>query len=348
MTAAAWKWLGTAGRSVIAAGLALVAVGASGVSAQPAQDWDALVAAAKKEGKIVLYNGTSLNIAQAVSKAFEAKYGISVDAVNATPSAIRERVRTELANGRTIGDVRLAGVSSGVPEIALGFYQPPGALPNIGKAKNGYRDTTGTLVPATVGRFTILVNTSMLSEAEQPKSWHDLLDPKWKGKIISTDPRTGGSGLTNYSVWYERFGKEFIDKLAAQNVTMGSDIRLMERQVARGEYPIHIPFTSSDLITLEGLPVKAVIPTDGEPTITTAMGLLKDAPHPNAGRLFMNFWLEDEAQKIISTFGSDNPTGIVSETTPAYMRPILAAPTIGEPDPLKLDEMQKMFAGIFK
>jgi len=330
-------------------GVALaVAAGATAMPAlaQAPLSGDALVAAAKKEGKVVFYNGTTINISRAVTKLFEQKYGIEVITVEGTVSAIRERVRTELASGRTIGDVRLSGVTTGAQEKAANFYVPHGDLANLAKLRSDL-SKDDTLVPVTVSRYVLMVNTSLVKPQDEPKSWFDVLDPKWRGKIISPDPRSGGSGQVTYVVLYDKYGRDFLDKLALQKPVFGNDPRVIQKQVAQGEYPLMVPLTLAEFPSLEGLPVKPIEPKEGPAYVTTVLAALKNGPNPNAARLFMNFYLSDEAQEQVSAYGSESVTGVISDKLPAYMKPLMQKPFLGTADPFKLDEMVKLFEGVF-
>ena len=334
-----------------AAGLAvtmLLSIPARAEDATSAE-WDKVVAAAKKEGTLVFYNGSSVNEPRAVTKRFEEKYGIRVATVEGTVSAIRERVRSEIASGRTLGDVHLSGITTGAQLRAAGFYMPHGGLPNMAKLKRQFVPEAGRPYFATVriGRFAILVNSDQVKPADEPKSWLDLLDPKWKGKMLSGDPRTGGSAQVSYTVFYDKWGREYLDKLAKQDLTFASNTQIMERRVAQGEFPIDTTMAVSDIPTLHGLPVKAITPKEGSTYVITVAAMLKGAPHPNAARLFLNFYMSDEAQNEVSRFGADSPTGVVSPQMPAYMKPLIDQPLFGTADPFKLDDMVKLFEQVW-
>ena len=151
------------------------------------------------------------------------------------------------------------------------------------------------------------------------KSWNDILDPKYKGKISADDFRAIGGGSSFFSVTYEKFGREFHDKLAQQNVSFTRDMREAERRVARGEYAIYLPWLLNYLPSLKGLPVKAAIPKEGVVYLPYASSILTKAPHPNAARVLIDFMLSDEGQAIYASEGLlPTAEGMSSKLPPDY------------------------------
>jgi iron(III) transport system substrate-binding protein len=268
-------------------------------SVASADDWNAVVEAGKKEGKVVIYSmALGAPYYGAVLKSFEAKYGIKVESLDLRASELAERVRTEQSAGRYIGDTELitttmieAQQKSGDP------IQKLGDVPNAGKLRPPFKITEFTL-PAYVQPMGILINTRLVAPGDEPKSWDDLNDPKWTGKILSDDMRPLGSGNAMFSVLQNKMGASFNEKLATQKPVFSRDMRNDARRVARGEYPIYIPQVFAFASDLKGLPIKVVIPKEGAPYATMEFAMLKNAPHPNAARLLMNHFLEEESQLL--------------------------------------------------
>jgi iron(III) transport system substrate-binding protein len=136
----------------------------------------------------------------------------------------------------------------------------------------------------------------MVKPEDEPKKWTDLLDPKWKDKILSDDTRPIGGGQTMFFVLQKTYGTPFHEKLAAQNLVFSRDLRNDARRVARGEYPLYIPQMFAMASDLKGLPVKALVMEEGVPYVPINFAQLKNAPHPNAARVFINHFLEQESQ----------------------------------------------------
>src|SRR5437762_4866051 len=145
-------------------------------------EWKKVLDAAKKEGKVVVYNGAVGTPAlPKVGAAFEAKYGIRMELLEARASELRERIRTEQAAGKVLGDVSHNGSTTTALQLAENTFQPHGALPN-GKLPVAPFASDDVRIPIYVIPYGILVNTEMVKPADEPKTWKDLLDPKWKGK----------------------------------------------------------------------------------------------------------------------------------------------------------------------
>jgi iron(III) transport system substrate-binding protein len=151
-------------------------------------------------------------------------------------------------------------------------------------------------IPAWIQAYGVLVNTRMVTPEDEPKAWSDLTDPKWKGKILSDDVRPLGGGQTMFFVLQKTYGTPFHEKLAAQNLVFSRDLRNDARRIARGEYPLYIPQMTAMASDLKGLPAKVVIMKEGVPYVPINFAQLKNAPHPNALRVFVNHFLDIDSQ----------------------------------------------------
>ena len=288
-------------KSIIAAALACFA--AATITAPTTAEWSSVIAAAKKEGKVVVYGSFFGSIPyKNISKAFESKYGITVETLDIRASEMFERVRVELGAQRYIGDVVMQPRSAVTILERGNLLQPHKGVPNMVNLRKGI-ESTAIKMPIYTQLYGILINDK-ISAAEAPKTWNDLLDAKWKGKLILDDPRALGNGFAFFNATYKGLGPEFQKKLAAQAPVISRQVRNDERRVARGEFPMYAPHNFTFLSELKGLPVRFIFPAEGSPNADVQAVLIKNAPHPNAARLFINHLMEAESQIIYANAGS--------------------------------------------
>jgi iron(III) transport system substrate-binding protein len=330
---------------MVAVGLA-AAGPAHRARAQNTPEWNQLVEAAKKEGNLVVYTAAVGQPAHiVVGRAFEKKYGIQVSYLEARASEIRERIRTEQAAGRFIGDLSHNGATTTALQMAEGTFQPHGGIPNAKNLRPPFK-SDDTRVPVFASAYAILVNTNLVKPADEPKSWKDLLNPKWKGKILADDMRALGGGSVTFFVLHDQFGREYHDKLALNQPVWSRDLRASERRVARGDFPIWIPMSTNSYSALKGLPVKLITPVEGYPYITYEMAVLKNAPH--AARLFIDFFVSDEAQLIQDQLGLSMVTKTKAPPGTAEENAIRNARLMGTTDASRQDEMLRLSKEIYK
>ncbi|MBV8394008.1 MAG: extracellular solute-binding protein [Alphaproteobacteria bacterium] len=320
---------------------------AGGARAQDAA-WQKVVEDAKKEGKLTVYTATlGSPWHKAVFQAFEKKYGIHVEPLEARASEVRERVRIEQAAGRFVGDLHHNGSTTTALMLKDGNFQPHGDIPNLKNVESTFQ-LDDTRVPSEVISYCLLINKAMVKPADEPKGWQDLLDPRWKGKILSDDYRALGGGAVFFMVMFDKFGQEFHDKLAQQKPVFSRDLAASERRTARGEYPLYIPFSLQDFNQIKSLPVKAIVPREGRPYVLFQLSMLKNAPHPNAARLFMDFYLEIEQQLVLADAGYNPVVKGVVDKAPEDLRPMLATPAMGTTTPERQDAMLALAKQIYQ
>jgi len=325
-------------------GVALAAVTSSAAYAQSA-NWNDVVAAAKREGKLLIYNGTNFPIVRKIAVEMQKETGIAIDVLDGRASEIRERIRTEQAAGRFIGDVGYTGATSAALQAADGAFQPHGELPLSETLAEPLVDD-GVFVPSSAGNFALLINTNLVKE--DIKSWRELEDPKWAGKILSDDPRALGAGQVWFEVTYRTLGREFHEKIAAHKPVISRVFAESNRRIARGEFPIYLPFNVSEYQSLKGLPIKVILPQEGVPYVPFGSSLLKGAPHANAGRLFMNFLLEPEQQVAFALEGFRPAARGMGPRIPEDIRPLTQAKGMGTTQPGKTQGYLDLAKEIYK
>jgi ABC-type Fe3+ transport system substrate-binding protein len=283
-------------RAVVAAGVSVVAVSVQ--AAEPA-----LIDAAKKEGEVIWYTTQIIaQLVRPVSVAFEKKYGIKVRSTRANSTELSVKIINESRAGRPQSDV-FDGTSTVVPLKKEGFVLQ--WLPDPAKAYPApYKDPEGYWVANNLFFLTPGFNTALVPKGTEPRSYQALLDPKWRGKIAwSTSPTSsGGPGFigTVLTEMGTESGMLYLRELSKQRIAnIGSAAREVLDQVIAGEYLLALQiFNHHTVISAKkGAPVDWI---KMEPVTGTlsVISVHKNAPHPNAAKLLVDFITSPEGQNI--------------------------------------------------
>jgi iron(III) transport system substrate-binding protein len=261
-----------------------------------------LIDAAKKEGKIVFYTSIDLPVAERIAKAFEAKYpDIPVRVERTGAERVFQRIGQEYASG--IHAVDVVNSSDAAHFIAWkrdGLLQPYVPEDVARFYPDEHRDPDGMFASFRVWLCVIGYNTTMVQAAEAPKSYADLLDPKWTGKIVKAHPGYSGTIMTATYQMARDLGWEFFEKLAKQKVMQVQSSADPPKKLALGERAVMADGNEYNMFIEKekGSPVEIVYATEGSPLIVGPNGLFKSAPNPNAARLFQSFCFSPEAQQL--------------------------------------------------
>ena len=283
-------------RAVVAASVSVVAVSVQ--AAEPA-----LIDAAKKEGEVIWYTTQIIaQLVRPVSVAFEKKYGIKVRSTRANSTELSVKIINESRAGRPQSDV-FDGTSTVVPLKKEGFVLQ--WLPDPAKAyPAAYKDPEGYWVANNLFFLTPGFNTALVPKGTEPRSYQALLDPKWRGKIAwSTSPTSsGGPGFigTVLTEMGTESGMLYLRELSKQRIAnIGSAAREVLDQVIAGEYLLALQiFNHHTVISAKkGAPVDWI---KMEPVTGTlsVISVHKNAPHPNAAKLLVDFITSPEGQNI--------------------------------------------------
>jgi ABC-type Fe3+ transport system substrate-binding protein len=302
-----------------AALLVLLGVFASESRAQTTKpvgtDWERTVEAAKKEGKVVVSIPASSELRAEIEKFFEKRYGIDVEPVVGRASAVVRKMVDEAKAGVRYTDLHMGGsesiVTSLLSEGILEPLEPMMILPEVRDPKQWYGghiwiDTAKRFIYGSCAYQTesLWFNTQLM-KATDIRSFDDLLDERWKGRIGYLDPRTPGSGASMWSYLRELKGEEYLKKFAAQKPLLSRDQRVLAEILAKGKIALAIGLTyySYAPFVKAGLPV-ASLPTPKEGVYVSGgsghLVVLKNAPHPNATKVFVNWFLSREGQEVYS------------------------------------------------
>jgi iron(III) transport system substrate-binding protein len=261
--------------------------------------------AAKQEGKLVVYGVGNPTLYTPIHDAFVKRFpGIDLQGVDQRGRESREKVFAEQQSHNNVADVVISGTDTQNELIAAGFVEPYRAA-EIDNVIPDLVPPGGQTNPRTISIFTIAVNTNLVPPDQEPKTWLDVLDPKWKNKIAMDDPRGSGPGGTIISGMEALYGTDIDQKLADQNPFFATQAGPIFTALNRGEYAIFLSSNHTDVIEQrrQGAPVKQVKPSDGVGITQISQSLIKGAPHPSAAKLWIEWSLSEEGQTLLAAQG---------------------------------------------
>ena len=262
-----------------------------------------LVAAAKREGKVIFYTSIELRTAEKIGRAFEAAYPEITVQIERNGC---ERLSQRLAQERSSG-IRVADAIDCSDTTALFHWKKQGWLAPFvpvdvaEKWPAEARDPDGCFATERFTLSPIAYNTKLVEPRDAPKSFADLLDKKWSGKIIGARPGYSGTILTAIFELSRYLGWDYLKKLGGQDVMQLLAAADTAKAVGKGERPIAAVGLEYLLLELrtQGAPIEPVYPIEGTPLIPGGAGVILDAPHPNAARLFIGWLFSRDGQQLL-------------------------------------------------
>jgi ABC-type Fe3+ transport system substrate-binding protein len=262
-----------------------------------------LVAAAQKEGEVTWYTTQIVNqFGRPAMEAFQRRYGIRVNFVRADSVELAARLLSEARAGRLQADV-FDGTAT-APALKRGGVVAKWVPDRAREWPREYRDAEGYWVATNIFVHTPAYNTNLVPKGSEPRNWRDLLDPKWKGKMawVTHATSSGAPGFVGVVLTElgEEAGKDYLRALARQDIVgLGGSARTLVDQSIAGEYPLVLQvFNHQPVISARrGAPIDWIAMSPAMVDISVA-GVTKDAPHPNAARLLVDFFVSDEGQKL--------------------------------------------------
>jgi ABC-type Fe3+ transport system substrate-binding protein len=280
-----------------------------------AVEWEKTVEAAKKEGRVVVSIPASAELRKGIEKVFKQRFGIEAELNVGSAASIVGKIRQESKSGASYFDVHMGGGESMITgllsESISAALEPAMMLKEIKDPKSWWGghiwlDNAKRYIYASQAYQVELIwcNTDH-ARPEEIRSLNDLLNSKWSGKIGYLDPRNPGAGSSMWSFLWKLKGEDYLEKLAGQKLFLSRDQRVLAESLAKGKialvvglsYYTFVPFAKA------GLPVKPISTPRDEVYVSGGSGnvaIIKGGPHPNATKVFVNWFLGQEGQETYS------------------------------------------------
>jgi len=279
-----------------------------------------LVEAARKEGKVVWYTSVDLPLAERIAKSFEAKYpGVACRVERTGAERLFQRIGQEY--GSNIHAVDVVNSSDAAHLIVWkekGWLAPfvPEDVARHYPAE--HKDADGMFASFRVFLCPMGYNTNLVKADEAPRSYADLLDPKWAGKIVKAHPGYSGTILTATFQIARDVGWEFFEKLAGQRIMQVQSAADPPKKLALGERAVMADGVEYGMFQLKekGQPVELIYPSEGTPLIVGPNAVFKAAPNPNAARLLQCYMFTPECQQLAVDHGGLRSTHALVKDKP--------------------------------
>jgi iron(III) transport system substrate-binding protein len=344
-------------KGAAASALALPAASATRVLAQaPAAEavTPALVGAARKEGQLAFYTAMDIPVAERLARTFEAAYPrIAVRVERAGSERLYQRIGQERASSIFAADVvNSADAAHFIVWKRNGWLAPYVPEDVARHFPASHRDADGMHATTRIWLSSLGYNTSLVSAEEAPRSFADLLDPKWSGRMVKAHPAYSGTIMTATFQIARDLGWEYLEKLSRQRIMQVQSSTDPPKKLAAGERAVMADGNDYNLIQLkeQGAPVEVVYPTEGTPIVAAPSGIFASAPHPNAARLFQSWLHGIEAQQLLIDFAAQH--SVHAQARPKAGRRRLADIRLMQDDPAGVErsaeDIKARYARLFK
>jgi len=265
-----------------------------------------LIEAAKKEGKVVYYSSMDLPVGEKLGKAFEAAFpGIQIQIERSGSERLFQRIAQEFSSDIHAADViNSSDAAHFIPWKKNGWLMPFVSDDVAKYFPQGYRDPDGMFAVSRIWLSSIAINTNLVKPEDAPKSFADLLDAKWAGKMVKGHPAYSGTIMTATFQLVRELGWEYYEKLAKQRVMQVQSSTDPPKKLSLGERAVMADGNEYGVVLLKeaGQPVEPIYPAEGTPTISGPTGIFASAPHPNAAKLFQAWLHTRETQQFFMDF----------------------------------------------
>ena len=285
-----------------ALGLSALATRVMAAAPAPVSITPDLVEAARREGKVILYSSMDLPVGEKLGKAFEAQYpGVTVQIERSGSERLFQRVDQEFASSiRAVDVINSSDASHFITWKRNGWLAPFVSNDIAQHFLPEYRDPEGLFATSRIWLSSIAYNTKLVKPEDAPKSFADLLDPKWAGKMVKGHPAYSGTIMTATFQLVRELGWEYMEKLSKQRIMQVQSSTDPPKKLSLGERAVMADGNEYGIVLLKeaGQPVEPVYPTEGTPTISGPTGIFATAPHPSAARLFQAWLHTRETQQF--------------------------------------------------
>jgi iron(III) transport system substrate-binding protein len=285
-----------------ALGLTVFAAPLKAAAPEPVSITPALIEAAGKEGKVILYSSMDLPVGEKLGKAFEAKYpGVAVQIERSGSERLFQRVDQEFGSGvRSVDVINTSDASHIIIWKRNGWLAPFVTDDMAQHFLPEYRDPDGMSATSRIWLSSIAYNTNLVKPEDAPKSWADLLDPKWAGKMVKAHPAYSGTIMTATFQLVRDLGWDYLEKLSKQRVMQVQSSTDPPKKLSLGERAIMADGNEYGVVLLKeaGQPVEPIYPLEGTPTVSGPTAIFATAPNPNAARLFQAWLHTRETQQF--------------------------------------------------
>ena len=287
--------------------------------------------------EVVLYSSNPPEAIDLVGKGFEKKTGIKVSTVRLGTGEAMKRIQAE--KDRPLCDVFWSG-DLAVLDAAKEFFMPYRS-PQAKVLPAGYIDKTDRWTSTNTHVMIIMINKSQVKEADRPKTWKDLLDPKWKGKVVMANPEKSGSAYAQVYGLYKLYGWDGLKQLI-NNAKVLDSSSLIYKGVAAGEYPLGITmeYAAHRYIVGGDKNVGIIYPADGAFVAPEAAGIVKNCPNPEEAKKFIDYLLSKPVvDEIFAKFSRRpaRPDAGEAEGLPS----LKAIPVLKSFDPIEANTLEK-------
>jgi len=282
-------------RQLLASATVLIAAGAGPAWADPVD-----MAAAKREGKVVWYCSVPVETAQKVANLFEQKTGIKVELFRSGGSNVLRRFQQESESGKVFVDVLTHSEPAAARALTKKGLFVAFKATDFDKVPAEVKDPDGYHVGQRLNVMAMYARDDKVPAADRPRTWLDLTQPKYKGRLVMADPSFSSLLVTIVGMLSRTHGWEYFEKLRRNDIMLVQGNQQVSDMVKRGERTIAIAADAAYVgdSRKQGMPITTLYPEDGAFVIPSPSSIVKGSPNPNAAKAFADFMLSRPVQEL--------------------------------------------------